>query len=115
MPARAMIVAALLLGAAPAGGQTFPATPGRDLGSRSGPFDVHELTFDLWCQQAQRYSDERCKARTDADVKAFEDYRQAVEHYELDYLKQQQRDRDLEYQTNRDATSTAKDLQDSAP
>ena len=111
----AIVFAAALLATVPAAAQAFPATPGRDTGSSSHPYDVHELTFDLWCQQAQRYSEDRCKARSDADVKAFEDYRDAVERYELDFLKQQQRDRELEYHTNRDPTSTAKDLQDSAP
>lgn len=114
MRTRIILVAASLLAAAPAMAQTFPTAPEGTFSS-SQPFDVHELTFDLWCQQTQRYPIERCQARSDADVKAFEDYRDSVERYELDFLKQQQRDRDLEYRTNRDPTSTVKDRQDAIP
>jgi hypothetical protein len=113
MRTRTIFVAAAIL-AAPAVAQTLPTAPEGTVSS-SQPFDVHEMTFDLWCQQTQRYSIERCQARSDADVKAFEDYRDSVERSELDFLKQQQRDRDLQYRANRDPTSTVKDRQDAIP
>ena len=109
-----VLIVASLVAATPAIAQTFPTTPEGNF-SGSQPFDVRQMTFDLWCQQTQRYSADRCHARSDADVKAFEDYRSSVERYELDYLKQQQRDRDLEYRTNRDPTATVRDRQDGTP
>ena len=69
-------------------------------------YDVKNMTFELWCQETQRYPIERCQARRPADVKAFEDYRAAVERYELQYLKQIQRERQIRDAINRDPTAT---------
>ena len=39
----------------------------------SGPlnYNVKNMTFDLWCLETQRYPQERCQARSPADVKAW--------------------------------------------
>ena len=71
-------------------GQPLPVAPGVDLSTSQTRLNVRPMDFDLWCQQTQRYTIERCTARRDEDVKAFEDYRTAIERYELDYLKQVQ-------------------------
>ena len=95
---------ALLFGTAAAFAQQ---TPGRDLSTTSSTsFGVKNMTFDLWCQDTQRYPTARCEARRPADVKAFESYRSAIERYEVDHLKQVQRDRDQRAITNRDPLST---------
>jgi hypothetical protein len=73
------------------------------------------MDFDLWCQQTQRYSLDRCVARRDEDVKAFEDYRTAIERYELDYLKQTQKDQDLRVRQNRDPLQNVRGKQDGLP
>ena len=75
----------------------------------SGPlnYDVKTMTFELWCQETQRYPAERCSARRPADVRAFEGYRAAVERYELQYLKQVQRERQIRDSINRDPTATS--------
>ena len=78
-------------------------------------FDVKIMTFDSWCQNTQRYDAGRCQARRPEDVKAFEDYRGAVERYELDYLKQVQKERDSRSLINRDPLSTVQGRRDGTP
>ena len=105
--------AALWVGAAAA--QTLPATPGTGLSVGTTTFGVRTMDFDLWCQQTQRYDAARCAERRAEDVKAFEDYRSSIERYELDYLKQVQKDQDLRARTNRDPSQTVSGKQDSVP
>ena len=69
-------------------------------------FSVRNISFELWCQETQRYPEERCKARGSADLQAFLDYRSAIERYEIDHLKQIQREAQIRQRTNRDPTST---------
>jgi hypothetical protein len=95
--------------------QSFPAAPGLDLSIGPGPYNVKSIDFDLWCQQTQRYAIERCTARRPEDVKAFEDYRSSVERYELDYLKQVQKDQDALSHFNRDPLQTVRGKQDGVP
>ena len=95
--------------------QSLPAAPGRDLSIGTSTFNVRTMDFDLWCQQTQRYAAARCAARRAEDVKAFEDYRASVERYELDYLKQVQKDQNARVRTNRDPTQTVTGNQDGVP
>ena len=83
----------------------------------SGPlnYDVKTMTFELWCQETQRYAPERCQARRPADVAAFESYRAAIERYELQYLKQVDRERQIRDAVNRDPMQSATKRQDSGP
>jgi hypothetical protein len=73
------------------------------------------MDFDLWCQQTQRYSADRCAARRAEDVRAFEDYRSSIERYEIDHLKQVQKDQEIRTRTNRDPTQTVTGRQDGLP
>ena len=115
-PYKAVLAAlALSLWAGVSAGQSLPATPGRDLSVGTTTFGVKTMDFDLWCQQTQRYAAERCTARRAEDVKAFEDYRSAIERYELDYLKQVQKDQDVRTRTNRDPSQTVSGKQDGVP
>ncbi len=95
--------------------QSLPAAPGRDLSIGTSTFNVRSMDFDLWCQQAQRYAADRCAARRAEDVKAFEDYRGSIERYELDYLKQVQKQQDARTRTNRDPSQTVSGKQDGVP
>src|SRR5215831_1032564 len=81
---------ALLLGASSAFAQ-LPGASSRDLSIGVGAFPVRTMDFDLWCQQTQRYSADRCASRRPEDVRAFEDYRSSIERYEIDHLKQVQK------------------------
>jgi hypothetical protein len=78
-------------------------------------FGVKTMSFDLWCQETQRYSQERCAARSTADQKAFEDYRAAIERYEIQHLKEVQREYEIRERTNRDPTSTVGGKRDGLP
>ncbi len=95
--------------------QSLPAAPGRDLSIGTSTFNVRTMDFDLWCQQTQRYAADRCMARRAEDVKAFEDYRSSIERYELDYLKQVQKDQNVRTRTNRDPSQTVSGKQDGVP
>ena len=75
-------------------------------------YDVKNMNFDLWCQETQRYPVDRCGKRLPTDVKAFEDYRDAVERYELEYLKQVEQNRAAQERINRDPTQTERNRQD---
>lgn len=99
-------VSALLLGSGTASAQPL-----------SGPlnYDVKQLTFELWCQETQRYPAERCEARRPADVAAFEAYRASIERYELQYLKQVDRERQIRDSVNRDPMQSTISRQDSGP
>jgi|HubBroStandDraft_2_1064218.scaffolds.fasta_scaffold487288_2 hypothetical protein len=83
----------------------------------SGPnnYDVKNMSFDTWCQEAQRYPVDRCRARRHEDVKVFEDYRAVIERYELEHLKRVQQDEELRADINRDPSQTVRSLQDGLP
>ena len=78
-------------------------------------YDVKNMTFEAWCQETQRYAADRCHARRPADVAAFENYRAAIERYELQYLKQMERERQIRDSVTRDPTQSATSRQDSFP
>lgn len=95
---------AILLGAA-----AFALLPGlASAQPLSAPlnFDIRNMSFDLWCQGTQRYSAERCQARGAADQRAFQEYRAAIERFEIERLKQVRREEQIRERTGRDPTST---------
>ena len=55
--------------------------------AQGGSFDLQTMNFDLWCQETQHWSPERCDKRTPGDEATFEAYRAKVEKYEIPYLK----------------------------
>lgn len=123
MSRRLLAIAALAMTPwAGAVAQPIPVAPGVDLSiapnvDQTGQtgYNVKNMDFDLWCQQTQRYEISRCEARRPEDVKAFEDYRTAVERYELDFLKQQQRDNQFRAQISRDPLQNVQSKQDGLP
>ena len=78
-------------------------------------YDVKNMTFEMWCQETQRYAVDRCQARRPADLVAFENYRAAIERYELQYLKQVERERQIRESVTRDPTQSTMSRQDSVP
>src|SRR5215470_15938247 len=112
---RTLLATLLLLVAADVAQAQILPTPGRELSIGVGTFGVRTMDFDLWCQQTQRYSAERCAARRPEDVRAFEDYRSSIERYEIDHLKQVQKDQDFRLRANRDPLDTVKGRQDGLP
>ena len=114
-PLIAIFVAGLALGLLP--DMSWAQAPAGERGLTLGTttFNVHNLDFDLWCQQTQRYAADRCTARRPEDVKAFEDYRATVERYEFDYLRQQDREQQVRTRINRDPNQTVSGKQDGLP
>jgi hypothetical protein len=46
-------------------------------------YDLHAMSFDMWCQEVKHYPPERCDKRLAADDDDFQNYRKAVENYEI--------------------------------
>ena len=109
------VLLTLFLAVAGSASAQLPGSSIRDLSTGTGSFPVRTLDFDLWCQQTQRYSADRCSARRPEDIKAFEEYRNSIERYEVDHLKQQQKDQDFQGRTNRDPMQTVRGRQDGLP
>jgi len=79
----------MLGGAAIAQGRPSQADPHDAL------FDVHEMNFDMWCQEQQHLPPDRCDKRLPEDDAAFNAYREKVERYEIPYLRERQRQIDI--------------------
>lgn len=71
--------------ALPASAQTPPTS-----------YKLHEMNFDLWCQEQKHYPPERCDKRLPDDDKEFQAYVRTVQGYELDYLKKQRQGQELD-------------------
>jgi hypothetical protein len=91
-----------------------PAATRSQSAPNDGPrtFNVQRMSFDMWCQDTQRYAIERCTARQADDLKAFEEYRATVERYEIEFLRQQEQERSAQERVNRDPTDINRTLQD---
>ena len=70
--------------------QDNPIVPG-DPQSPGARYNVQNMNFDMWCQEQQHLPPERCDKRLPDDDAAFNSYRSKIERYEIPYLKEQQR------------------------
>jgi hypothetical protein len=70
------------------------------LGGRKN-YNVQSMNFDLWCQETQRHSVDRCDQRRLEDLEEFATYRNLIERYEQQYLMDQRRDAEAEQRANR--------------
>jgi hypothetical protein len=96
-------------------GQSVRVDPAIRISTAPTAYNVKSLDFDLWCQQTQGYSSERCGERRVDDISAFEHYREVVERYELDRLKRIQRDEDTLSHFMGDPFRTVQNKQDQLP
>ena len=71
----------------------FAALPAN---AQSTALPLGNMNFDMWCQETKHLPPERCDQRLPADEKAFEDYRNTIEHYEVPYLKQRENEQQLD-------------------
>ena len=55
-------------------------------------YKLHEMNFDMWCQETKHYPPERCDKRLPEDDQAFQAYRRSIEKYELPYLERQRQE-----------------------
>ena len=59
------------------------------------PYDLHEMNFDMWCQEQQHLPPERCDKRLPEDDAAFQAYSNKIENYEIPYLQRRQNEQTL--------------------
>lgn len=65
------------------------------LATRAGaqaPYALHEMNFDMWCQEEQHLPPERCDKRLPQDDAAFQAYSNKIENYEIPYLQQKKKE-----------------------
>jgi len=68
---------------------------GQEMALRGSTTDL--ITFERWCGEVANMPASRCDTRRPDDYDAFRVYRQTVERYEADFMRQ----RDAEYQLMR--------------
>ncbi len=61
--------------------------------AQAGPYKLHDINFDLWCQEERRLPPERCDKRLPQDDAEYQAYVAKIQKYEIPYL---QRKRDEE-------------------
>ncbi len=59
-------------------------------------YPIETLSFDRWCQEDQNLPAARCDARQPEDVAAFDAYRAQVEHYDLKYQEDREKENRFE-------------------
>jgi hypothetical protein len=55
--------------------------------AQSGPYKLHEMNFDMWCQEERHLAPERCDKRLPQDDAEFRAYVAKIEGYEIQYLQ----------------------------
>ena len=81
---------ALALFASAAIAQDIPV-PSDPQGPADIRYDVQNMNFDMWCQEQQHLSPDRCDKRLPQDDADFNAYRAKIERYEIPYLQRQQK------------------------
>jgi hypothetical protein len=89
----AIAVAALGFATA-AAAQDNPIVPSDPQGANTR-YGVYNMNFDMWCQEQQRLPPARCDKRLPEDDAAFDAYRAKIERYEVPYLRDRQRQQEL--------------------
>jgi hypothetical protein len=57
---------------------------------------LHEINFDMWCQETQHLPPDRCDKRLPQDDAAFQAYVDTIERYETQKLNAEARERRLD-------------------
>ena len=57
-----------------------------------GRYALHEINFDMWCQEERHLPPERCDKRLPQDDADYQAYVSKIESYEVQYLQEQRRD-----------------------
>jgi hypothetical protein len=58
--------------------------------AQAGPYNLHEINFDMWCQEERHLPPERCDKRLPQDDADYQAYVAKIESYEIPYLQQKQ-------------------------
>lgn len=56
-------------------------------------YGSENLTFERWCQEIQKYPQERCAAKASSDVAAYNDTKSRLQTIEVDHDKDRRQDR----------------------
>ncbi|HEY1613651.1 MAG TPA: hypothetical protein VGF97_08175 [Rhizomicrobium sp.] len=62
---------------------------------QAAPYPLQEMNFDMWCQEQKHLPPDRCDQRLPADDAEFQAFRSTIEHYEIPYLRERQREQNL--------------------
>ena len=57
-----------------------------------GRYALHEVNFDMWCQEERHLPPDRCDKRLAQDDADYQAYVAKIEGYEVQYLQEQRRD-----------------------
>ncbi len=63
--------------------------------AQAARYPLHEMNFDMWCQEQKHLPPERCDKRLPQDDAEFEAYVGKIETYEIPYLQQREREQNL--------------------
>lgn len=58
--------------------------------------NLHEINFDMWCQEQQHLPPSRCDKRLPADDAAYQSYVNTIEKYETRELNREEREGHIE-------------------
>lgn len=59
------------------------------------PYPLHDMNFDMWCQEQRHLPPERCDKRLPQDDADFQAYRATIQKYEIPYLQQKRQEQNL--------------------
>lgn len=57
--------------------------------AQDSPYRLHEINFDMWCQEERHLPPERCDKRLPDDDQEYQAYVAKIESYEVPYLQRQ--------------------------
>jgi hypothetical protein len=62
----------------------------------AGRYPLHEINFDMWCQEDRHLPPDRCDKRLPQDDADYRAYVAKIETYEIQYLQKKQDEENLE-------------------
>ena len=65
-------------------------------------YPLHEMNFDMWCQEQKHLPPARCDRRLPGDDADFQAYRATIEKYEIPYLQKKNDEQNLNRVITRD-------------
>jgi hypothetical protein len=71
------------------------ALSGRAMAQGDKPYALHEMNFDVWCQEEKHLPPDRCDKRLPQDDAEFQAYRNQIEKYEVPYLQRRQDEQNI--------------------
>jgi hypothetical protein len=68
---------------------------GRAFAQGDKPYPLHEMNFDMWCQEEKHFPPDRCDKRLPQDDAEFQAFRNHIEKYEIPYLQRRQDEQNI--------------------